>query len=221
MNGMKNGRNIRLIWAFAWCAAAVVLAAGPLSAMSKIIIVPTARTIGAGRYQLSLDRKAPLLDGSLRTLDMSVKEAIGERIQIETKVPISSGSGGEVLFYGKYTFALADDERIAAAVGIENAGSGKKAIPYIVFSRMFEPADVTVGVAKGSDSQAKFFTGLDYMTSDRMHLLADYNTGNKHYASAGFDYRFSRQWSLKSGIEVPSNERSDLIIKITYSGNYR
>lgn len=212
---MRSCRSITLAWCLLLVAAAL-----PSHAVTKILVVPTARTMGARRYAIDLDRKEALFDGSTRQFTLSPKIGIGERVQLEAKIPLGGGSNGNVLFNGKYTFAVADNMKSAAALGFENLGTGSRTVPYIALSRLFPPVDLTIGAASGRGSLAIFFTGADYRPNDRLHILADYNTGPKTFASLGFQYDFSRQWSLKSGLEARRHERADVLIKVSYGGGY-
>jgi hypothetical protein len=181
-------------------------------------VVPTARTMGAGRYAIDFDRKSALFDSTARNLDITPKVGLGERVQLEAKLPFAS-SNNNVLFFGKYTFALARGKTTAAAVGFENLGSGSRIVPYLVVSHLHKPVDVTVGVSRGNDDRAVWFTGLDYLVG-KLHVLADYNTGKGNFASAGFQYDFSKQWSLKSGLEARHDAAPDTLIKVSYNGSY-
>ncbi|MHB9037565.1 MAG: hypothetical protein ACYC64_12935 [Armatimonadota bacterium] len=221
---MESRHNRWLRQVFILCAAVELVILQPVFALSKIIVVPTARTIGANRYQVDITHKEPLFDASALSFDIGVKAGIGKRGQLETKVPLQ-GNGDNVLFFGKYTFAVASEARIALAVGIENVGNGSQAVPYLVSSCMFEPVDFTAGVARGASGVARFFTGIDYQVGKRLHILADYNTGNHNtentvYASAGFQYVFSGDWSLKSAWEANRGSASDMMVKVAFSSNY-
>ena len=216
MGGWYAGR-LRL--ALISCAAAQLLAACPAFALTKLIVVPTARPIGARRYQVDLSRKEPLLDAAVISLDISAKAGLGERVLLEAKVPLR-GSNNAPLWFGKYTFAVTRGGLTAAAIGVENVGRDSQATPYVVSSHLFRSVDVTVGIAGGVDAVARYFAGVDYRIGQRVHLLGDYNTGNTTYASAGFQYDFSRNWSLKSGWEASHGSASDVLVKIQFSDIY-
>lgn len=207
----------RKFYIFVGCVVVQFALVSPAIAMTKIIIVPTARTMGANRYGIDLDRKAPLFNASDRKLDISPKIGLGERVQLEAKIPLE---GSSVLFAGKYMFATTDKNATAAAIGIENVGEGSAAVSYLALSHLFKPVDLTIGGADGGDSGV-FFTGVDIQTSKKMHVLADYNTGSKFYTSAGFQYEFTKHLGIKTGIKVPREGKADLVIKLQYSNGYR
>ena len=192
----------------------------PVLAITKIIVVPTARTIGAGRYAIELTHKSPFLDASSQRLDLTVKLGAGERAMFEIKQPLSNSGNSNVLFFGKYAFATANHNLSAFALGVENVGADSTTIPYFVISHLFNPVDVTVGFAGGNNLPAMYLAGVDYGMSDKLHLLADYNSGTADFASLGFQYKFSQQWTMKSGLEQPRNGSSDVLIKITYNSTY-
>jgi len=216
---MADWHTFRTKFLIVFCLIAQLAAEYPLFAMSKIIVVPTARTIGAGNYQVDLTHKEPLLDASTLTLDFSAKVGLGERCQMETKVQMSGGNN-QVLWYGKYTFAVEHGGLTTAAIGIENVSPGSQATPYIVSSHLFKPVDLSAGIAMGVNAAVRYFTGADYQISKKLHILGDYNTGNTTYASMGFQYEFSHIWSMKSGLEANRGAASDVMIKIAYSNNY-
>ena len=99
------------------CLLACATLASPSHALTKILIVPTARTMGAGRYAIDFDRKNPLFDSTARNLDITPKVALGERVQLEAKCSFASGGNNGALFFGKYTFVLTHGKATAAAVG--------------------------------------------------------------------------------------------------------
>jgi hypothetical protein len=216
MSGWYAGR-LRL--ALMLCAAAQLLAACPAFALTKLIVVPTARTIGARRYQVDLSRKQALLDDPDISLDISVKAGLGQRVMVEGKVPLRGGNNNP-LWFGKYTFAATRGGLTAVAIGVENVGQGSQPIPYLVSSHLFRSADLTVGIARGVDAVAKYFAGADYRVGDKLHLLGDYNTGSTTYASAGFQYDFTQNWSLKSGWEASHTSAADVLVKIQFTNGY-
>lgn len=187
-------------------------------ALTKILVVPTARTMGARRYAFDLNRKGPLFDSPERNLDVTGKVGLGERVQLEAKLPFAS-SNDSVLFFGKYSFALSRRMTTAAALGFENLGSGSRTVPYVAVSHLYEPVDLTVGTARGAESRMVWFTGLDYLIG-KLHVLADYNTGPDTFAALGYQYDFSEEWSVKSGLQARHDERADVLIKVSYSGRY-
>lgn len=189
--------------------------------MSKIIIVPTARTIEAGCYRLELDRKAPLLDAPARKLDLAAKVGIGERLLLEAKMPLDAGSGEGTLFDGKYVFAVADGDKTAAAIGIENFGPLSQPVSYVAYSHLFKPVDLTLGIANGAGWIVRYFAGIDWAVSDSLHLLADYSTGEDDFVSGGFQYEFSEHWGIKSGVEFPRTGSPDVMIKVIFSSRHR
>lgn len=202
------------------CLALVLAAAAPAAGVTKILIVPTARTIGANRYSIDLDRKEPLFDASLQRLNLTGKIGIGERVQLEAKAPLELQSDRAVLFSGKYTFILEDNKRTAAALGFENLGHGSQVAPYLALSRLYTPVDVTIGVSRGAESKMAYYTGIEYRPNERLHVLADYNTGGMAFAAGGFQYDFSRLWSVKGGLEFQHGEATDTLFKVIYNGTY-
>lgn len=191
----------------------------PASALDKIIIAPTARTIGAGAYQVGFSRKEPILDSAPLTRDLSLKVGLGKRAQLETKIPVGS-IDKNAQWAGKYVFMVAHDSSTEIALGFDNLGVKSRTVPYLVASHLFATIDLTAGIAVGSKSVAVFFTGIDYRLGEKLHILTDYNTGNTNYVSVGFKYLFSQSWSIKSGLEAKHEAVPDVMVKITYAASY-
>lgn len=188
-------------------------------ALTKILVVPTARTIGARRYAIELDRKDQLFSTALHRITITGKFGLGGRGQFEIKRPV--GGGGEAItLNGKYTFAASDDGKTMAAIGFEDLGSSSRITPYTALSHQFRSVDLTVGVAREADSLIVWFTGVDYRPLERLHILADCSTGRRDSASFGYQYDFGRHWSVKSGLEAERNARANLLIKISYGSRY-
>lgn len=213
----------RLLWKLGsviLICALVLGVSAPSGGVTKIIVVPTARTIGARHYALELNRKAPLLDEQARNLDMTLKVGLGPRFMFDAKYPLQQRGSSATLLYGKYTFATANRGLTAAAIGIDNVGAGSRATSYVVLSHLSDPADITVGVAQGTDMVVQYLAGIDYRAGGRLHLLSDWNSGTGSFASAGFQYQFASRWTLKSGVEFVRDGGSTLLVKIAYNGEY-
>ncbi|MCE5323488.1 hypothetical protein LLG46_09275 [bacterium] len=196
-----------------------IICANPVFALTKIIVTPTARTLGKNRYSLEITRRGQLLNAQALNEEAGAKFGVGDRVQLEVKTPIVKSASGTVFFI-KYTFASADDKLLATAVGIDNIGRRNQAVPYIAVSRLFEPVDCTLGIAKDTNAQVKYFVGFDYRVGDKLHILTDRDQGQRTIDSAGFQYDVSKIWHVKSALEATRENGTNVYIKITYNGRY-
>lgn len=202
------------------CLVMVLALSRPVVALTKIIIVPTAHTLGAGRYLLEFNHKAPLINAQSPTEDVTTKVGLGGRWMLEVKYPVKQDRSGALLFYAKYAFATANHGLTAAAIGVDHVGANTASAPFLVFSHYFKPMDITVGLARGRGGVTRYLAGVDYRIGDKLHMLSDWDSGTDDFASAGFQYQISPQWGVKTGFEIPRSGDSSFLLKIMYGGEY-
>jgi hypothetical protein len=188
----------------------------PAAGIARLIIIPTARTIGARNYEAKLQYDRLYLFAQHKEA-IAAKFGIGARAESQLTYDFS---GNRVLGDVKYGFPLLRAGNTALAVGLDGIGAGAKASGYLVAGGYVGPVEVTVGYARDS-SRRSFLAGLDASVSDRLILMADYKSGKGEVASVGLQYTFARHLLFKGGVRFTQELEANRVgLEIKYFNRY-
>jgi hypothetical protein len=205
-------RNIILIAA---CFALTFIGLGnTVHAASRLIIIPTARTIREGTYNLSLERRGSLLNTDQQP-QWSIKGKWGfRRSEAGVNLDRDTNNKYRLRFNGKYFIRLGPNDDSALAFGFQSLGVDTSWTTYSVVSHRISKADLHLGIFNSSEG-LNWFTGADYLIIPRLDLMADYVNSEEIEWSLGFEYELAEHWSVKAGTRFQSGE-TNTVIELKY-----
>jgi len=207
-------------WVVLLCCAAWILggAAAPAVCQSTLIVAPTAKTTGAGRFSLSyLSRGQGFgMTGQDRTARLRL--GIGPRIELDTNLDLREGTSTGWFWNGKYNFLTSADGDTLVAVGFRSLGPHTSSSQYLALTHKIAPVQLHAGIRFTPD-ESSTFAGADVLIG-KVRVMADYEDVRAGRAGLGAEIYPSEHLSMKGGVILERNDRTRFTIEIKYNGRY-
>ena len=217
----RPGGLARCITILGGCGLGLLTTGIPAFCLTTLIVIPTAETIGAGKYRAAAQAEGAEFGLGDSTWALKTKFGLGERVEAGVNFDLGSDADTMLLWKAKYVFPVQKDNRTAAGVGLDSLGKHSKFAPYAVVTHDLRIAHVHLGLVR-AESAIRFFVGADGKVGERWHAMADYTNGTGNFASVGAEYDLDDHWRLRAGVLIPNDAHNPQVsIEFKYTSLYR
>lgn len=190
---------------------------GPASACSSaLLLIPTTDVLPTGHCSIEVqgDSATPVRYKTAKEY-LNTELGLSRNVEAGVDFDIGNDGGNKAIGNFKYRFEAGKTTKLPIAVGVQGIDSRLKSTPYACTSLETRIVRLTAGALR-SDDTTQWFTGLDRAVSDKLTLMADYISGHEFFASAGFSYELTDQFSVLSYAEFPNADGGDTVYSVHF-----
>lgn len=193
---------------------------------STLIWIPSTDIQPSGTGHIGIDTYAPSKGDAL--LDYGLTFGTGKLEYGIDYLNIDGGVDSPVRWNAKYLLTDEKGSIPRLTAGIYDAGgSSASNILYILGSKTFPMARLTMGIGQGKESilgddNKMFFLGFDKSLTDKIWAAVDYQSGKSAFGalSAGIAYSFTKSTSLIAGYDWYNDSSLDDTLTIQMDMNF-
>ena len=200
--------------------AALLPAGVVLGSPTGLLLIPTADTIGAGRYQLQLEVDGSLSPSPFQYWLLDTEAGVASNVELGVDVNLLMRPQPRVFTNWKYAFAPVGRGRVGAAFGMGNWNEQPLTGPYALSTADLGRVRITSGVTYLFRAY-RFMAGIDTGFRRKLTWMADYVSGPDLFLSAGFSYEIGPDYQLLAGLVFPNSGGGTLFtVQFAWGGKF-